>query len=535
MYKIIILDDEPLIRKSIHSLIDEHFSDCFVTECDNTTDGKKLIKDISPDVIITDIRMDQSSGLDMLQNIQTSAKIIVITGYRKIEYAMQAISLNVFSFILKPIQWGELKDTISKALKSVEAQKNDHEKISSIQAEFESYTNEKYLSEMLYGFNDLSSDKSNNQVPSHNINLNNFFVAGIQLDGSPEINSRAIGDVRNIFTDFFQNSLNYKNRCHILCPSSNRIDLIIRNDYKQYNNQLLTADFCRLTEEVIQNYPDITVSIGVSSEGTSFSRLNEKYSEVQKAVALASFLDGKLVVSYDNIMLDDSLDISKLYTLKEFFETSLSERNSDMAQNSLSQINKILETIYNPNSAKYIKQFYKNQLLNINKIRNILLDINPADDSNHILEQNINLLVDACDTNATLNDTLLLSAKNILDISKANDQNISKHIKKAIHFINENYCENITLADVAAHIYLSTVHTSRLFKKETGKNVIDYINERRINEAKRLMDRTEHKIYEISQMVGFQNTHYFSTVFKKLTQMSPREYVHKQKKDAQTE
>ncbi len=534
MYKIIILDDEPLIRSSIHSLIDEHFSDCLVTECDNTTEGKKIIKDLSPDLIITDIRMDQSSGLDMLQDIQTSAKIIVITGYRKIEYAMQAISLNVFSFILKPIQWDELRDTISKALKSVDTQKNDREKISSIQAEFESYTNEKYLSEMLYGFKDLSLDESNDIHSPHSINLKNFFVAGIQLDGSSEINSRCIGDARNTFTDFFQSNLKYKNKCYILCPGNNRIDLIIRNDYNHYNSRLLAEDFCELKYEVVQNHPEITVSIGLSREGTSFSQLNEKYSESQKAVVLARFLDGSLVVSCDDIMpIDDSCDMSKLYTLKEFFEASLSERNADMVQSSLSQINKILETIYNSKSAKYIKQFYKNQLLNINKIRNALLDINPVDECNHILEQNINVMVDTCDANATLNDTLLLSVKNILDISKIDSQNISKHIKKAIHFINENYCENITLADVAAHIYLSSVHTSRLFKKETGKNVIDYINEKRIDEAKRLMDKTEHKIYEISQMVGFQNTHYFSTVFKKLTQMSPREYAYRQKNDVQ--
>lgn len=533
MYKIIILDDEPLIRKSIHSLIDEHFSDCFVTECDNTTDGKILIKDLSPDIIITDIRMGQSSGLDMLQDLQTSAKIIAITGYRKIEYAIQAISLNVFSFILKPIQWDELKDTISKALESLDAQKNQREKLSSIQAEFEHYTNEKYLSEALYGFNDLS-EENNNSNALRNIAINNFFVAGIHLDTSSETSSTVICDARNIFTDFFQSE--YKNMCYLLHPSNERIDLIIMNNYNQCNGKLLAKAFRELKNKAVQSFHDIIISIGLSREGIGFSQLNKKYNEAQKAVLLSKFADGKLVVSCDDIIpIDNNIDISRLCTLKELFEAALSDRNSDMAQSTLSQINKVLQAVYNPNSARYIKEFYKNQFLNINKIRNTLLDINPVDECNHILEQNINVMIDTCDTNATLYDTLLLSVKNILDISKIDNQNISKHIKKAIHFINENYCENITLADVAAHIYLSSVHTSRLFKKETGKNVIDYINEKRIYEAKRLMDKTEYKIYEISQMVGFQNTHYFSTVFKKFTQMSPREYACRQKNGIQND
>ena len=465
----------------------------------------------------------------MLQDIQTSAKIIVITGYRKIEYAMQAISLNAFSFILKPIQWDELKDTISNALKSVDEQKNNREKITSIQAEVQSYTTEKYLSEMLYGFKDLSLE-NDSSIVSQGISLKNFFVAGVQLID----NILSIGTLRNIITDFLKENLSYNNDFYILCPGNNCIDIIIRNDYSQYSPLHLTEILSSLLAKVNEIYPETAVAIGLSCEGTSISQLNEKYNEAQSVVIVAKFLEGKLVVSSKDLLpLDDSIDISKLYTLKEFFENSLNEKNSDMIHTTLSQINKTLEAVYNSKSAKYIKQFYKNQLLNINYIRNRLLIIDSEDDSNYILEQNINILIDECDTNATLNDTLLLSIKNILELSKIDNQNISKHIKKAIHFINENFCENITLADVAAHIYLSSVHTSRLFKKETGKNVIDFINEKRIDEAKRLMDKTEHKIYEISQMVGFQNTHYFSTVFKKLTQMSPREYAYRQKNDTQ--
>ena len=88
-----------------------------------------------------------------------------------------------------------------------------------------------------------------------------------------------------------------------------------------------------------------------------------------------------------------------------------------------------------------------------------------------------------------------------------------------------NYQNDISLDDVANHVYLSTVHMSRLFKKETGKNLMDYINMVRIEKAKILLDTHRYKIYEIAEMVGFKDNHYFSTMFKKYVHMTPTEYI----------
>lgn len=80
-------------------------------------------------------------------------------------------------------------------------------------------------------------------------------------------------------------------------------------------------------------------------------------------------------------------------------------------------------------------------------------------------------------------------------------------------------------AHVAAYIGLSPTHTSRIFKKDTGKTLIDFINEKKIEKAKILLSNKSYKVYEVAEMMGFQNIHYFSTLFKKYTGISPTKYV----------
>lgn len=101
---------------------------------------------------------------------------------------------------------------------------------------------------------------------------------------------------------------------------------------------------------------------------------------------------------------------------------------------------------------------------------------------------------------------------------------VSSEIKKAVLYIQKHYAEQITLKSLSDYVGLSENYFSNLFKAETGENVTFFINKVRIENAKRLMFSTNKKMYEISQLVGYQNPTYFSTMFKKITSYSISEY-----------
>jgi two-component system response regulator YesN len=123
MYKIVIIDDNRIVAQSVAKSIDWKALGCVVAgTAYNGVAGQKLIYDVKPDIVITDILMPGFDGLEMIKSLKTFAnkvKFIVITGYSHFEYARQSIKLGVFDFILKPIANDELVRAVTNAVRAL--------------------------------------------------------------------------------------------------------------------------------------------------------------------------------------------------------------------------------------------------------------------------------------------------------------------------------------------------------------------------------------------------------------------------------
>lgn len=117
MYKVVIIDDEPIIVEGLGRSVDWNRFDCVVAGMAlNGEEGMKLIKEIKPDIIFTDIRMPCMDGLTMIAAIRSEfpgTQIAILTGYRDFDYAQRAISLGVTRFLLKPSKMNEIMEALS--------------------------------------------------------------------------------------------------------------------------------------------------------------------------------------------------------------------------------------------------------------------------------------------------------------------------------------------------------------------------------------------------------------------------------------
>lgn len=123
-------------------------------------------------------------------------------------------------------------------------------------------------------------------------------------------------------------------------------------------------------------------------------------------------------------------------------------------------------------------------------------------------------------------ELLILSnriAKNKQDIVEKTSPTQRK-IKEVVQYINDSYKKPIRLDDAAKQFYVSPSHLSRIFKESTGFTFTDYINLVRIREAQRLLRETDWSITKISEETGFDNFSHFGKIFKKISNMPPREY-----------
>lgn len=102
-------------------------------------------------------------------------------------------------------------------------------------------------------------------------------------------------------------------------------------------------------------------------------------------------------------------------------------------------------------------------------------------------------------------------------------------VKRAIGYIKEHYSEDITLAQVARHVAMSESRLSSVFKKETGKGLINYLEEYRIAQAVKLLAESREPMFAIAQRVGYPNVNYFSRVFKKVRGEAPSQFLKRQK------
>jgi two-component system response regulator YesN len=111
-----------------------------------------------------------------------------------------------------------------------------------------------------------------------------------------------------------------------------------------------------------------------------------------------------------------------------------------------------------------------------------------------------------------------------LSQNKAAKSSMPKIIEESCRYIKERFTQEITLAEMAEFTHFSVSHFSTLFKKHTGSSLVNYVNGLKIDEAKKLLLTTSYSVAEITEIVGFSTTPYFSRVFKTTVGLSPLEY-----------
>lgn len=105
-----------------------------------------------------------------------------------------------------------------------------------------------------------------------------------------------------------------------------------------------------------------------------------------------------------------------------------------------------------------------------------------------------------------------------------NSQKVNLECMKIKNYIDSHYSENITLDFLSNLTYVNKFHLVHLFTKEMGISPINYLINKRIDESKSLLSTTNYSIRDISSMVGFSNSSYFSQMFKKITGISPKDF-----------
>lgn len=552
MFKVLIVDDEPIIRKGIRNIVNWDIFGCEVCgEAGDGLDGSELIKKTRPDILITDIRMPEVDGLSMIADIKEivpDCKIIILTGYRDFDYAHEALKLGAFDYILKPTKIEELNSVIARAVKELRFKYDKESEMEKIRRTYEKnlpFIKEKLLYNMLYGTFDENILAQNEAL---GIVIDRFLLGIVEIDEPARINEKQeseqdgavriadsqlyqfgmISTVEEIFSELFT--------VHCVSISSQRVAFVlVLGENAEIRQDEINAK-CTYLQNIIQNCFGFTVSVALSTIGAGCGMLPEKLKECLEALEHKFYLGSNCVIFYKDLnSFFKYADYSALTEKQKLLVDSVKAGNLEAVDKDFRALS---ETVNSLGSAdkEYVKNFYFNTISLINSIR---VSLSASDkQENEVTLANLYKLIEKCDNLSDLNAVLEdATRQTVAKVNEFNNNNMKLLMRKAVDYLAKHYAEQITLNQVADKLYVSNFYLSRMFKKELGINFIDYLNDLRIEKAKELLSDARYKTYEVAEAVGVPNSHYFSKLFRKHVGMTASEYresaiqgIHRDKK-----
>lgn len=121
-------------------------------------------------------------------------------------------------------------------------------------------------------------------------------------------------------------------------------------------------------------------------------------------------------------------------------------------------------------------------------------------------------------------ELFILLSRLIEENKKKEDRASKKYVKQAVRFIEDSLVQDLTVEIISKEVHISPNYLHHIFRDSTGFSVMEYVTMKRIAKSKDLLKSTKKKITEVASLVGLPNSQYFSTLFKRYTDMTPNQY-----------
>ena len=477
MLKILIADDEPYVREGLLDLI--NWESLGFEVCAIGYDGNdaldKIIK-YRPHVVLIDIRMPGLTGIDVIRSAREkniSCQFIILSGYSDFQYAKESILLDVYDYLVKPINEEELIAVISNVKEKILKEQQMNDKLSL----YQQFTHEKELKKLLAGeFDD--GEESINQITYQIAFIKDYADEEKWLD---KLNQWA----QNL--DVLQNS--------------EGITLFFKN-----------ANPIHVNEFLLNMARKFQLKIALSEENLHAKHIARSYNEVKALMTHlfcfrdAHILTAKMIPTIEN----DEIEIDDLYLAIEFSD-------QEKKQESVKKLENYYQARY------HSPEQIKGNLINFQSL--MLQKFNYHYPNLPLPEPKV--MTRQVYGQKTLQDILQLMAKQWDDIALNIKESINSDddsIKKIKHYVKRYYHEDLSLKKVSQVLNYNATYLGKKFKLETGESFSKYVDRIRIEKAKVFLRSDKMKVYEVSERVGYCNIDYFYRKFKNNVGKSPKEY-----------
>lgn len=522
MYRIVVADDEEELRRAIIRKIPwEEIGFQVAGEAENGAEALRLVEELEPDLVLTDIRMPFISGIELarqIREVRPATRIAFLSGYDDFTYAQKAIQYNIISYMLKPISMVEL----TEELRRIKA------KLDQIFSEFAAWRQETvdingFLAPLLLaGYQDERGEDGGNleswlkkkaeecglleewEKPWQYVVMATAVRA---LDGKNCTGPEHVYSVDSILEKYLRHASFY---------AGDTVVSLLMGTKEVFDKYLYIA-----AENIAQSMKRILAvkpCVGVSRATDRLTDCRRAYLEASDALAYARNSKSRIhfIADEEPYQAGDLEQIKRLEQelarlirtgsqkeLEEYLKRE--KKQADGLLHSRTQIQGLTAEIYSQTGR-------------------MLTAVSGEEKARHAKEsyETCRQCLDSAAEDKlweAFEEFCLKSWDLISDQRKKSSQVLCE---KAVRMMEEKYYDpGLSLSQVSGAIGVSPNYLSALMKKETGNTFIDLLTRIRIETARKLLLDTAMKIRDISEQCGYSDQHYFSYCFKKYTGQSP--------------
>jgi two-component system, response regulator YesN len=524
MIKVLLVDDERLALEYLENIISwEYYGFQLIGVTTDSEQALQLYKKYKPELVISDVKMPGMNGLELVNEIRDyggKSHILFLSAYKNFDYVKQAIRLDIDDYLLK----SDLQEeTFLKKILNLK-EEIDKEKAKS------QYTTGIIMEEL---FNKNTPEEHYKLILDENdyirIHKKYFYIILAQKI-PPRFLDKYFGQSGLPAPSF---EFEFSNACHSFQEDSQiqtaGIVAINKNEYLAVLNvdsSMITQmdvteklyEFSRRIFSKMNQEQEHQFDIYYYNKKMSLRQFGRFYHENKNQLSQRYLKKRAQIMEFNEFKNNEQqMKEPKSITSEEIYQM-IKQKKKENIEQCMQIINKAVTEESYFSYLWYIKNmfeaisFFEGALSGAKSGRKFSLIENSA-------------LYDFRNPN-DLVDFITFKLEEIwYIISESETIAYSSVISSAIRCIREKYCDpQLTSAVVAGNINISTSWLSTKFKEEVGIGVSDFINNVRIEHAKKMLDEKDYMVYEVSEQVGFTSSQYFSKIFKDFVGVTPNRY-----------
>ena len=476
MRTLLIVEDEKMIRQGIKAMVQRSGVPVeMILECSNGEMALEILKNQPVDVMFTDIRMPKMDGIELVKAMQELPRkplTVAISGYDEFSYAVEMLRAGVKEYILKPVDRDQIKKILEK----------------------------------------LDEEIKKTQVK----NENNKTIGCQQLKHLMQDDSVTEAEKTAILREYGEGF--YKDEYIVCCLDNQNGEMVADEDHVYISNLGDNEAYIMKPELVdafkLQEWRRRYV--GVSRCRKGLENLRECYEEALKARKEA-FWTEKPYVQYEEIAdREDGQDAGQDAISLENYVQML---GTDKYEQALKQMRNIFWNVRRREGHGNLETELADFLDKLLQTYEAVLHTESAEVENmkHLYRYS-----SVGEYESEFMGWLEQFAKNLNH--QFEDYKNKQKIQQAVLYIRENYDKDLNMAVVSNHISMNYSLFSYAFKQYTGTNFVNFLKDIRMEKAKELLEKTDLRIVEISQKIGYENEKHFMKIFKVSCGVSPTEY-----------